>query len=75
MALQTLTESLYVGLCLEVGTSQQVAIRRDIEDITELLVTGTCDNVHYMLSGSRREGFRFRDSDCDYMGWCQLTTQ
>ncbi|XP_078322905.1 uncharacterized protein LOC111100856 [Crassostrea virginica] len=72
MALQTISDSLYVGLCLEVGTSQQVAIRRDVEDITELLdhkVTGTCNNVQYMLSGSRREGFRFVDSDCDYMFW------
>nr|XP_022322567.1 uncharacterized protein LOC111124015 [Crassostrea virginica] len=72
MALQTLSESLYVGLCLKVGTSELVAIRRDVRDITELVedkVTGTCNNVHYMLSGSRREGFRFEDSDCDYMYW------
>ncbi|XP_078326445.1 uncharacterized protein LOC144622930 [Crassostrea virginica] len=72
MALQTLSESLYVGLCLEVGTSQQVAIRRDVLDINELLqhkVTGTSYNVIIMLSGSRREGFRFKDSDCDYMRW------
>ncbi|XP_078326449.1 uncharacterized protein LOC144622933 [Crassostrea virginica] len=72
MALQTLSESLYVGLCLKVGTSELVAIRRDVRDITELLehkVTGTCDNVHGMLSGSRREGFRFQDSDFDYMLW------
>ncbi|XP_078326447.1 uncharacterized protein LOC144622931 [Crassostrea virginica] len=72
MALQTISESLYVGLCLEVGTSQQVAIRRDVRDIKELLehkVTGTCYNVHRMLSGSRREGFRFVDSDCDFMFW------
>nr|XP_022307035.1 uncharacterized protein LOC111113218 [Crassostrea virginica] len=69
MALQTISESLYVGLCLEVGTSQQVAIRRDVKDIMEHKVTGTCYNVHGMLSGSRREGFRFKDSDCDYMFW------
>nr|XP_022322723.1 uncharacterized protein LOC111124151 [Crassostrea virginica] len=72
MALQTISESLYVGLCLKVGTSQQVAIRRDVRDITELLrnkVTGICIKVHCVLSGSRREGFRFEDSDCDFMGW------
>ncbi|XP_078326498.1 uncharacterized protein LOC144622943 [Crassostrea virginica] len=72
MALQTISESLYVGLCLEVGTSELVAIRRDVVDIKELLrnkVTGTCDNVHFMLSGSRREGFRFLDSDLDFMFW------
>ncbi|XP_078323250.1 uncharacterized protein LOC144622452 [Crassostrea virginica] len=72
MALQTISESLYVGLCLEVGTSRLVAIRRDVIDITELLrnkVTGTCNNVHRMLSGSQREGFRFEDSDFDFMIW------
>ncbi|XP_022322567.2 uncharacterized protein LOC111124015 [Crassostrea virginica] len=72
MALQTISESLYVGLCLEVGTSQQVAIRREVTDIAEILqnkVTGTCYNIHFMLSGSRREGFRFEDSDFDDMLW------
>ena len=72
MALQTISESLYVGLCLEVGTSQQVAIRRDVRDIMEILehkVTGTCNNAHGMLSGSQREGFRFKDSDYDFMFW------
>ena len=56
MALQTLSESLYVGLCLKVGTSQQVTIRRDLVDIMELLqhkVTENCENVVVMLSGSR----------------------
>ena len=72
MALQTLSESLYVGLCLKVGTSQQVTIRRDVVDIMELLqhkVTGSCEKVVVMLSGSRREGFRFKDSDIDAMFW------
>ena len=63
MAVQTLSESVYVGLCLKIGTPQQVAIRRDVEDIRELLehkVTST-DYLVRMESGSRREGFRFED--------------
>ncbi|XP_078326310.1 uncharacterized protein LOC144622904 isoform X1 [Crassostrea virginica] len=68
MALQTLSESLYVVLCLKVGTSQQLTSRRDVVDITELL-ENKATNVRCMLSGSRREGFRFVDSDCDYMFW------
>nr|XP_022297498.1 uncharacterized protein LOC111106909 [Crassostrea virginica] len=71
MALQTISESVYVGLCLKIGTPQQVAIRRDLVDIDELLeqkVTSTDYRVK-MESGSRREGFRFEDSDHDVMYW------
>nr|XP_022309522.1 uncharacterized protein LOC111115170 [Crassostrea virginica] len=71
MALQTLSESVYVGLCLKIGTQQEVAIRRDVIDVSELLehkVTRTDQRVS-MLSGSHREGFRFEDSDRDYMLW------
>ena len=71
MALQTISESVYVGLCLKIGTPQQVAIRRDVVDIKELLehkVTRADCDVR-MMSGSRREGFRFQDSDCDSMYW------
>nr|XP_022344010.1 uncharacterized protein LOC111137061 [Crassostrea virginica]XP_022344011.1 uncharacterized protein LOC111137061 [Crassostrea virginica] len=71
MALQTISESVYVGLCLKIGTTQQVAIRRDVVDIKELLehkVTRT-DQVVIMQSGSQREGFRFEDSDVDIMHW------
>nr|XP_022335968.1 uncharacterized protein LOC111132453 [Crassostrea virginica] len=71
MALQTISESVYVGLCLKIGTSQQVAIRRDVVDMAELLehkVTRTDQTVN-MTSGSWREGFRFRDSDMDFMRW------
>ncbi|XP_022344011.2 uncharacterized protein LOC111137061 [Crassostrea virginica] len=70
MALQTLSESVYVGLCLKIGTSQQVAIRRDVWDIQELLEHKVKKSqIALMLSGSRREGFRFKDSDQDYMYW------
>ncbi|XP_022340597.2 uncharacterized protein LOC111135131 [Crassostrea virginica] len=71
MAVQTISESVYVGLCFKIGTPQQVAIRRDALDIKELLehkVTGN-KNTFVMISGSRREGFRFLDSDFDSMYW------
>ena len=38
MALQTISESVYVGLCFIIGTPQQVAIRRDVQDIMESLL-------------------------------------
>ena len=71
MNLRTISESVYVGLCLKIGTPQQVAIRRDVIDIRELLenkVRRTVDVVQ-MESGSWREGFRFNDSDVDNMFW------
>nr|XP_022296382.1 uncharacterized protein LOC111106129 [Crassostrea virginica] len=71
MAVQTISESVYVGLCLKIGTPQQVAIRRDVVDIKEVLVH-TVKSTGYpvrMLSGSQREGFRFEDSDNDFMFW------
>nr|XP_022298644.1 uncharacterized protein LOC111107652 [Crassostrea virginica] len=68
MAVQTISESVYVGLCLKIGTPQQVAIRRDVVDIKELLKHKLTSTVE-MVSGSRREGFRFEDSDHDFMYW------
>ena len=71
MALRNLSESLYVILCLKIGVPQQVTIRRDVVDIKEFLqheVTKT-DSVVFMVSGSQREGFRFKDSDLDLMYW------
>ena len=73
MTLQRISEAVFVGLCNKIGTPQQVAIRRDIVDIKELLehkIEKTDKNgVITMLSGSRREGFRFEDSDIDMMFW------
>ena len=37
MYLQKLFESVYVGLCLKLGTPQQVAIRREVKDTAELV--------------------------------------
>mgnify|MGYP005952026127 CR=1 FL=1 len=71
-----MSESVFVGLCEIVGTSQQVAIRRETEDIREMvtkdkmgIVGGQVIFVSGMLSGSYREGFRFRGSDIDTMIW------
>nr|XP_022298631.1 uncharacterized protein LOC111107639 [Crassostrea virginica] len=71
MALQTISESVYVGLCLKIGTSQQVAIRRDLWDIRELVEQKVKSTDYFvkMVSGSKREGFGFKDSDFDFMFW------
>ena len=73
MTQKRISEALYVGLCFKIGTSQQVAIRRDIVDIKELIEhkvarTEKRDNV-MMISGSQREGFRLENSDMDMMSW------
>lgn len=71
MAIQKISESLYVGLCLKVGTPQQIANRRDELEIKELLEAKAWrpgqDIVMY--SGSKKEGFEFKDSDVDLMFW------
>ena len=46
MALQTISESVYVELCLKIGTPQQVAIRREVTDISELLVLKVAKTNH-----------------------------
>ncbi|XP_052708610.1 uncharacterized protein LOC128183575 [Crassostrea angulata] len=71
MATQKISESVYMGMCLEIGTPQQVASRRDIRDIAEMLMFSEMLNRRFtvMLSGSRREGFRLSGSDLDYMRW------
>ena len=53
-------ESVFLRLCQIVGTSVQVAFRRDTRDIKELmdrLAAGNDDVIH-LESGSRREGYR-----------------
>nr|XP_022313935.1 uncharacterized protein LOC111118661 [Crassostrea virginica] len=68
---QHLCESVFVGLCQIVGTSVQVAIRRETEDIREMMQRRVAENeaVIKMESGSRREGFRLEGSDVDCMFW------
>ncbi|XP_011448995.3 uncharacterized protein [Magallana gigas] len=65
---QKMSESVYVGMCHKIGTPQQVAFRRDIGDIWELLKNQS-DGGRLMSSGSRREGFRLHGSDIDNMYW------
>ncbi|XP_078322106.1 uncharacterized protein LOC111112406 [Crassostrea virginica] len=68
---QHLCESVFVRLCQIVGTSVQVAIRRETADIREMVRRRVADNddVIEMESGSIREGFRLKGSDIDYMNW------
>uniref|UniRef100_K1PGC9 Uncharacterized protein n=1 Tax=Magallana gigas TaxID=29159 RepID=K1PGC9_MAGGI len=66
-----MSESVFVGLCEIVGTSQLVTLRRETVDIKEMVerqVT-TNDGAINMLSGSQREGFRLKGSDLDTMCW------
>uniref|UniRef100_K1QXC4 Uncharacterized protein C3orf59 n=1 Tax=Magallana gigas TaxID=29159 RepID=K1QXC4_MAGGI len=69
--MQHMSESVFVGLCEIVGTSQQVAIRREAEDIKEMVDRGIYPYgwVMRMASGSHREGFRLEGSDIDNMYW------
>ncbi|XP_078321402.1 uncharacterized protein LOC111111549 [Crassostrea virginica] len=68
---QHLCESVFVGLCQIIGTSVQVAIRRETVDISEMVRKQLADNDDYILmeSGSMREGFRLEGSDMDFMFW------
>lgn len=71
--LQRISEVLYVGLCREIGTPIEVAFRRSATDMNEIVkrsaVRYTCVGYIFMLSGSYREGFRFKSSDLDLMCW------
>nr|XP_011414756.2 uncharacterized protein LOC105319054 [Crassostrea gigas] len=69
--LQHMSESVFVGLCEIVGTSQLVAIRRETVDIHEMVLRRVIPNdwIIKMVSGSRREGFRLEGSDIDTMYW------
>ncbi|XP_061165984.1 uncharacterized protein LOC133174907, partial [Saccostrea echinata] len=71
-AMQHISESVFVGLCHKVGTSQLVAMRRDVLDINEVVekqVKTSDDEYSVLLSGSYREGFRLEGSDIDMMFW------
>lgn len=53
MAVQNISESVYVEMCLKIGTPQQVASRRDMVDIMEMLENNEMLNKPFtvMLSG------------------------
>eukprot|EP00105_Crassostrea_gigas_P003596 XP_011416501.2 PREDICTED: uncharacterized protein LOC105320313 isoform X1 [Crassostrea gigas] len=71
MAVRSISESVYVGMCLKMGTPKQVASRRDIVDLREMLEYNKMmkETSTAMLSGSKREGFRSHESDSDTMIW------
>lgn len=64
-----MSESMFAGLSQIVGTSRQLANRRDPMNITEAVgrKSGTNENSSLILSGCRREGFNLVDSDHDHM--------
>ncbi|XP_062591936.1 uncharacterized protein LOC134253430 [Saccostrea cucullata] len=69
--LPRLSETVYVGLCREVGSPTEVRIRREVKDTEEavskpLYIMRGFDR---MRSGSIHEGFRLRTSDVDFMLW------
>nr|XP_011449532.2 uncharacterized protein LOC105343759 [Crassostrea gigas] len=69
--IQHISESVFMGMCLIAGTSQQVAIRRETNDIMEmeLILVKPYEEPQKMLSGSKKEGFRMKGSDWDTMVW------
>ncbi|XP_062579460.1 uncharacterized protein LOC134241421 [Saccostrea cucullata] len=70
-AIPRLSESVFVGLCHILGTSQLVAMRRDMGDIRDMVENQVraSDGISLMVSGSKREGFRLGGSDIDVMTW------
>ncbi|XP_062600904.1 uncharacterized protein LOC134262520 [Saccostrea cucullata] len=70
-AIQNISELVFVRLCHKLGTSQLVAMRRDVVDVRDMLINHvkTSDNRAVMFSGSHREGFRLKGSDADLMYW------
>ncbi|XP_061164474.1 uncharacterized protein LOC133173507 [Saccostrea echinata] len=60
---------VFVGLCSKLGTSEQVAMRRDVVDFREMMILFSESNtdVRIIFSGSHREGFRLNESDRDFM--------
>nr|XP_022288648.1 uncharacterized protein LOC111100818 [Crassostrea virginica] len=66
-----LSEAVYVGMCRYVGSPTEVRIRREVTDTEEVLRRPVCimRGFNRMVSGSRREGFRLKTSDMDFMFW------
>nr|XP_034302758.1 uncharacterized protein LOC117681599 [Crassostrea gigas] len=70
-AMQHISESVFVVLCQIVGTSQQVAIRREARDVADMVnrQVKSKDGLLQVVSGSFKEGFRLMGSDVDIMYW------
>ena len=64
-----MSESVYVGMCHEIGTPEEVSYRREILNNQEFLDNRLRRKNHceIMNSGSRKEGFRLSGSDRDVM--------
>jgi hypothetical protein len=65
-----MSESVFMGLCGIVGTSQLVTMLRETGDIKEIVRNKSVTSKKVtMWSGSHREGFRLKGSDVDVMYW------
>lgn len=53
-----MSKAVFGKLIRDLGTSKQVAIRRETEDIREMVDRREPTKYSKMLSGSKREGFR-----------------
>lgn len=62
---------MHMALCNGIGNKQHVLCRRYIVDILEKLTNELrkSDQKKIMWNGSRREGFRSKGSDIDFMYW------
>ena len=68
--LPTSSGSVYAALCRRIGTTEQVANRRKIVDVSVQMNNKLSPNGRRgMEIGSRREGFRLEESDMDHMIW------
>lgn len=69
--LRRISEAVYEGMCFTTGTPNEVAIRRDVEEIHDLVLEPLQKwrQIRTIKSGSYKEGFRFRGSDIDQMFW------
>lgn len=67
--MQHMSEPVFECMCEIVGTSQQLAIKREAMDIGDVLdrQVKSSSGVMEIISGSCREGFRLKQSDVDYM--------
>lgn len=73
MAVQRMSESVYVAMCRKIGTQQEVEIRRETGDINEWFLNQVENRARMciqVVSGSQKEGFRLEGSDLDIMEWC-----
>lgn len=71
MASKTLSEVMHEALCDGIGSEQHVLYRREIVEIMEKLKKESRKSYQkkIMWNGSRREGFRSKGSDIDFMNW------